>query len=300
MPLPLFFGFYSASLQSLESLPAKFAIYKCYLLDGEIQFPVQFHVRNLEFMRLLESGLSGPDILQWQVFLRGQNFSAVATTGAFDEPTRNATIAFQQLQSLLPDGRVGNRTLSAAIQLGFAAARDEVAFPDFPALTSNAARQEVFGTFNYQSKPIPNNPENIVIAGTWQRENIVAVVLPQLIGVAGAPKDGRIWFHKKAAAQLVTLWSEWADAGLLDRVESWGGSFVPRFVRGSRSVLSNHSFGSAFDINMAHNPLGGEPAALNHPGCVGELVQIAHRNGFYWGGHFSRKDGMHFEVAVLR
>ncbi|MBP0575977.1 M15 family metallopeptidase [Mycobacterium tuberculosis] len=35
-------------------------------------------------------------------------------------------------------------------------------------------------------------------------------------------------------------------------------------------------------------------------GCVRELVPIANRFGFYWGGHFStRADGMHFEVAKL-
>ncbi|WP_410896829.1 hypothetical protein [Pontibacter sp. E15-1] len=26
---------------------------------------------------------------------------------------------------------------------------------------------------------------------------------------------------------------------------------------------------------------------------------MAYRNSFYWGGHFSRQDGMHFEVARL-
>jgi hypothetical protein len=29
------------------------------------------------------------------------------------------------------------------------------------------------------------------------------------------------------------------------------------------------------------------------------LVGIANDNGFYWGGHFTRLDGMHFEIAKL-
>jgi D-alanyl-D-alanine carboxypeptidase len=29
---------------------------------------------------------------------------------------------------------------------------------------------------------------------------------------------------------------------------------------------------------------------------VRELVEIAYQHGFYWGGHFSPLDGMHFEV----
>jgi hypothetical protein len=32
---------------------------------------------------------------------------------------------------------------------------------------------------------------------------------------------------------------------------------------------------------------------------VRELVEIANEWGFYWGGHFTRKDGMHFEIAKI-
>ena len=59
-------------------------------------------------------------------------------------------------------------------------------------------------------------------------------------------------------------------------------------------MLSNHAFGTAFDINVQWNPLEALPGRT---GCVFELVPMAHRHGFYWGGHFSRRDGMHFEVA---
>lgn len=30
-----------------------------------------------------------------------------------------------------------------------------------------------------------------------------------------------------------------------------------------------------------------------------DLVKIANEHGFYWGGHFPRLDGMHFEIAQL-
>ncbi len=128
----------------------------------------------------------------------------------------------------------------------------------------------------------------------------MSVVIPELIGVQGAPRDGKIWFHKQGTAQLTALWGAWAQAGLIDRVLVWGGAFVPRFIRGSSTVLSNHSFGTAFDINMAQNGLGLEPARLGMKGCVRELVPIANKHGFYWGGHFSRRDGMHFEIARLK
>ncbi len=107
-------------------------------------------------------------------------------------------------------------------------------------------------------------------------------------------------FHKAAQKQLVELWLEWETAGLLDRILSFDGSFVPRFQRKSTTKLSNHAFGSAFDINAAFNPLDAEPALYGQRGCVRELVAIANKHGFYWGGHFmTREDGMHFEVAKI-
>lgn len=172
--------------------------------------------------------------------------------------------------------------------------------PDFSPLITNVERQRVFGRFVYQSNPIPGNPENITITSNWLNENIVPIILPQLIGISGAPRTGRVFLHKKAAPQIIAFFAEIEEAGLLGRITNWGGAFVPRLVRGSKSLLSNHAFGSAFDINTRENTLGAEPAALGEPGCVRELVPIAHRHGIYWGGHFTRKDGMHFEVAVIQ
>jgi hypothetical protein len=76
---------------------------------------------------------------------------------------------------------------------------------------------------------------------------------------------------------------------------------VARFVRGraAQGILSNHAFGSAFDINYDWNKLGAVPALAGQKGSVRELVSIAQENGFYWGGHFERLDGMHFEVAKI-
>lgn len=96
------------------------------------------------------------------------------------------------------------------------------------------------------------------------------------------------------------MWAEWEKEGLLDRVLSYGGTFVPRFIRGSKTQLSNHTFGSAFDINVPQNMLATMPALVGKKGSVRELVPIANKHGFYWGGHFTRLDGMHFEVAQLQ
>lgn|SRR5574340_894975 len=155
-------------------------------------------------------------------------------------------------------------------------------------------RQRVFGPLDYQVHPVPGNPENIIIKGDWVKQNIVVVALPAIGGKEGT---FNVQFHRKAADALQFLFAEWKQAGLLSLVLSWGGTFCPRLVRGGKT-LSNHAFGTAFDINMKWNPLGQEPVALGEKGSVRELVAIAEKHGFFWGGNYKhRKDGMHFEYS---
>lgn len=261
-------------------------------------------------MRVLRKGLKGEDVRQWQVFLRGQG-QPLEVTGEFDKATEDATIAFQKAKNLAADGVAGNQTFGQAMLIGFelvADARDASKegpnFPPLPAfkpLARTADRQRVFGAFEFVSKPLPSNPENIQIKGDWESRNIERVIIPQLVGIQGASSDGGVRFHRLAAKQLAALWQAWQKAKLLDRVLTYDGGFVPRFIRGSRTELSNHAFGTAFDINASMNGLGVEPPRVGDRGCVRELVQLANEHGFFWGGHFpGRRDGMHFEVAIIK
>ena len=154
----------------------------------------------------------------------------------------------------------------------------------------------MFGRFDYASAPTTNNPEGIRVLGSWTQDNIVRVELPQLI-TGGIRPWRTVRFHRKAADALQALWAAWEKAGLLSRIETWNGSYVARYVRGSRTRLSNHAFGSAFDINFRNNRIGTVPALVGKAGCVRELVPLANQHGFYWGGHFTTPDGMHFEAT---
>lgn len=233
-----------------------------------------------------------------------------AVDGDFGPKTHQATVAFQAKYRLDADGVVGNRTYGRAMLLGFSAVRDSdtgEAGPNFPAapsfgpLVSNRDRQEVFGHYEFAAEPSAADPDAIRVLGDWEDNNIEWVNIPQLQGFRNAKRNGDVQFHRLAAPQLVQLWKAWQDAGLLDRIHTFEGTYVPRFVRGSRSALSNHAFGSAFDINMRWNRLGAVPALMGDEGCVRELVSIANQFGFFWGGHFrGRLDGMHFEVAILQ
>jgi peptidoglycan hydrolase-like protein with peptidoglycan-binding domain len=256
-------------------------------------------------MKVLKAGSSGATVRQWQTFLRGQGF-AVNANGSFDAATEAATRAFQVKNKLGVDGAVGNETFGRAAMLGFELVSfvdDPLAAypaePDFPPLASNAERQALFGPLKFVSAPVPGNAEAIRITNGWDSTNLVKVTVPQLAGVKGASKTGNVFFHTKAARAFAALWQAWEKAGVLGQVLTFGGAYNPRFIRGSTSVLSNHAFGTAFDINVEWNPLGAQPALRGSKGCVFDLVPIAHQHGFYWGGHFTRRDGMHFEVAKV-
>jgi len=258
-------------------------------------------------VRVLKLGVAGSDVKKWQLFLVGQRLAKFVPNGKFGPQTRAATLAFQRKHRLDTDGKVGNETLGHAMTLGFEliefvgeAGSGYPKEPRFRPLVGTAARQQAFGRFSFVPAPQPDNAEAIRITDDWESENIVRVVIPQLPGTRGAPASGTVRFHRLAARQLEALFKGWSKARVFNRVVSWDGAFVSRFIRGSATVLSNHAFGSAFDINAALNPLGAEPAFPGKPGCVYDLVRIAHDHGFYWGGHFSgRRDGMHFEVAQL-
>ncbi len=205
------------------------------------------------------------------------------------------------------DGVVGNRSFAKAMALGFELVSDPADMreegpnwppePDFPALVGNRARQRLFGPLRFEHAPTETNAEAITILDDWRRKNIVRVDVPQLGGIRSRTT---VPVHELIAEQFVALWAAWEAEGLLDRVLTWHGSFVARLVRGSSTKLSNHAFGTAFDINRHANRLGHQPARVGETGSVRELVPIANERGFFWGGHFRRRpDGMHFEVAEI-
>jgi peptidoglycan hydrolase-like protein with peptidoglycan-binding domain len=261
-------------------------------------------------LRALRTGSQGDLVRAWQSFLVGQGFDPGGLDGDFGDKTAIATKSFQAKHGIAADGVAGRETLIKAMSLGFELIEEPAADttgsnfpprPNFAPLVGTAGRQAVFGTFDFVAAPQPGNREAIRILGTWTQDNITSVPVPQLRRALGAGASAGMHFHRLAAEQLKGLWQEWEDANLLDRVLSFDGAFVPRFIRGSSRTLSNHAFGSAFDINAAENPLGSRPKLVGERGCVRELVPIAHKWGFYWGGHFgSRPDGMHFEIAFIK
>lgn len=250
----------------------------------------------------------GPKVIAWQQFLVDRRLLTGPASGSFDVATHNATIAFQKSQGLGADGIVGPKTLAVAGPLGYVApvvvaSPSTVAEPGWPLKPPDvkpmnaAARQALFGSFQYVPAPTPGNPEAIKILGDWAAKNIVTIAIPQLIGVAGAHPRGLVSCNKAIANQLKALFAAWEKAGLLHLIETFDGSWAPRFIRGSKTSLSNHAVGSAMDLNSRWNPLSSKGALVGSRGSVVALVPLAIEHGFFWGGHFTiRPDPMHFEA----
>jgi len=259
---------------------------------------------------VLKRGSRGKLVGTVQGFLRDEQLYLGVVDGKFGKATARAVRAYQQRKWLKDDGVIGNQTWGEMMVAGLvvvpsttkATVKDSPNWPPPPKDLRplyGASRAKLFGEFQYKHAPTKTNPELVKILGNWQKDNLVSATIPQLIGVDGARKTGRIFCHRLAAEPFKKLFQAWEDAELIDRVDSWAGSWAPRFVRGSRTTLSNHAYGTAFDINAWQNRMGRRPALVGGAGSVRELVPIANKLGWYWGGHFTRMDGMHFELVKL-
>jgi hypothetical protein len=170
-----------------------------------------------------------------------------------------------------------------------------------PPPPDTARMQALFGTIVAQPAHTAGNPERVRITNGWEQAHIVTAALPQTRGLAGSTPSGRHAMHRRVQAQMQGLWQAWEQRGLLSGIHTFSGLWVPRFQRGSTSVLSNHAWGTAFDVNASSNGYWHLPAFPGENGCLFEHAKVAADFGFGWGGHYARRlDGMHFEaVRVL-
>ena len=76
-------------------------------------------------------------------------------------------------------------------------------------------------------------------------------------------------------------------------------SFAFRMTRGSDKVLSNHSSGTAVDLNAKKNGLGKSNTFTKDQRNTIQLLLVKY--GLAWGGNYKkRKDEMHFEIAMTK
>ncbi|MBP0494924.1 M15 family metallopeptidase [Pararoseomonas indoligenes] len=130
--------------------------------------------------------------------------------------------------------------------------------------------------------------DSITFIDGFDSNEITRVHVPQLKNVKNA-HGGAIRFHKKAHAQLLKAFEDIERMGLLHHVRTFDGTENARLRRPTSGALSklpsNHSFGTAIDLNAGDGSNGGTTAPI---------APVFEALGFTWGAAFN--DPMHFEV----
>lgn len=272
----------------------------------------------------LRHGFIGADVVRLQRVLNDALGLTLTIDGVYGGGTLAAVKQLQQKFGIAVDGQCTGATLKKARDLGYKPVEFKVgdgnetdAWPPKPdpailPQPTAAITMSMFGVFAFEADPGtgPGEKERIRILGGWEAANIVTVDIPQLVGVP-IPLDtmkatlskGKLRCHKLAKDKLVKLFAAWDQAGLTDRILTLDGAFNARLKRGLTNPvpanLSNHSWGATFDINADLNPQKAVPVLMGRRGCIRELAKVANDMGIYWGGHFGKRDGMHFEIARL-
>jgi hypothetical protein len=137
----------------------------------------------------------------------------------------------------------------------------------------------LFGEFG--ARTLKSQPGYIEVDPAWRHTHLVTTRIPLL---------GQVTCHRGIVPQLRGAMQELRSAGLGHLVKTFNGCFVPRFInRDPTAMLSHHTWGIAFDMNLVGNYYG----VLPHQDR--RLVGTLERWGFLWGGLFVVPDGNHFE-----
>ena len=121
-------------------------------------------------------------------------------------------------------------------------------------------------------------------------KSMVVWDVPTALEIGVIPK--KIYCNKDMIKPLEQAFKNLIDRGFVKELKTWDGCFNIRKKRGLTS-MSLHSWGIAIDVNAAWNGLGKTPTLS--AGFVKCFTDAA----FDWGGTWTRKDGMHFQLAKI-
>jgi hypothetical protein len=109
--------------------------------------------------------------------------------------------------------------------------------------------------------------------------------------------DRKMRLQKDAGVILAAFAAEFhAQVEPIDdpEIDDWG--FAYREVRGSDTDLSNHSSGTAIDLNATKHPLGKKGTFTKEQ--VKIIRELCEKYGLRWGGDYkNRIDAMHYEIV---
>lgn len=225
-------------------------------------------------MTKIKKGSSGNDVETLQARLRELGYYGGNIDGEFGPITERGVLLFQKSKGLKEDGVVGPKTWAA------------LEIRDAPADSGKAPRRPK----TYADvKAIFGDP----LSAGWQAANLafceVAPTLKAFRIKKGSTARG-FYCHKLLVGVFQKVFEDIVLGGLTDEIKTFDGCFNIRKIRGSATNMSLHSWAIAIDLNYKGNELG-NPAPQMSP----DVIAVFKKHGFYWGGNFKRRDGMHFE-----
>lgn len=111
----------------------------------------------------------------------------------------------------------------------------------------------------------------------------------------------RMYVNKDIVPVLEHTLNNIISLGAYKEIKTYDGLFNIRYIRGSKTKLSIHSWGLAIDLNAANNPLGktkAESIALGLNPFSTLFDEVWRDAGWTCGIDFKRGDGMHFEYTA--
>jgi hypothetical protein len=120
--------------------------------------------------------------------------------------------------------------------------------------------------------------------------NMVVWDVPTELEIGVIPK--KLYCNKDLVAPLTQAFKNLIARGFVKELKTWDGCFNIRKKRGLTS-MSLHSWGIAIDVNAAWNGLGKTPV------LSAGFVKCFTDAGFDWGGNWTRRDGMHFQLSKI-
>lgn len=236
----------------------------------------------------LSWGSQGSEVTQLQAALNSKGFWCGAADGIFGPNTYQAVVNFQQSVFLAPDGIVGPNTWGALYADASVSRGVKTDLSRYPKLSKYNGR---FGQFRYRD--LDNG--RIEVDPVWVANNIVTIKLPGL--------NRNVQVHKLAAAQFIkafdfikngTATVNGRVVPLLSLIQTMDGTYVARHVNWNPvKGLSNHSWGTAIDINAANHFRYVSSGERNDPNLI--LWEKAFKPaGFSWGNSYA--DAMHYEL----
>lgn len=107
----------------------------------------------------------------------------------------------------------------------------------------------------------------------------------------------RLLLRSVYAGPLLVAFARCYHLAVEPLVEPGCWSYAERPIRGLRTILSNHSSGTAVDLNAPRHPLGRRGTFTPTQRREVERLLALAAGTIRWGGHYRvRKDEMHFEV----